>query len=146
MVRRQTDLGVDNEFFATTNNITSSVVLFLVEFLELQFLLIIVDGSDHDDQCDSDENSNTFDPFDLGFGTAFGGTSGTGVSVGFDTDRLIDTESEGNDGGDTQDDLREVLVDVIKLTRVLTKTLSFIAAHISWNRLFAFLGGTKFRP
>lgn len=106
MVHRGTDLGVNDELFTATDNVTSSIILFLVEFLELQFLLIIVDGSDHDDQCDSDENSDTLNPFDLGFSAAFRGTSGTGVSVGFDTDRLIDTESEGHNGGDTQDDLR----------------------------------------
>ena len=106
MLCRGTNLGVDDKFFATTNNITSSVVLFLIEFLELQFLLIIVDGSDHDDQCDSNEDSDTLNPFDLGFGTTFRGTSGTGVSVGFNTDRMIDTESERYDGGDTQDDLK----------------------------------------
>lgn len=112
----------------------------------MQLLLIIIDGTDHDDQCDSDENSDTFDPFDLGFSATFRGTTGTGVSMGFDTDGLIDTESKGNDSGDTQDDLRNGQRDPIQRTYVLTKTLSFIAAHISWNKLFAFFGGTKFRP
>jgi hypothetical protein len=103
---RRTNLGVDDKLLATTDNITSTIVLFLVEFLELKFLLVIVDRSNHDDQSDGDENGDTFNPFDLRFGTAFRGTSRTGVSVGFNTDRLVNTKSEGNDGGDTQDDLK----------------------------------------
>jgi hypothetical protein len=100
-----TYLGVDDKLFATTNNITASVILLFVEFLELQFLLIIVDGTDHDDQSDSDKNGDTFNPFDLWFSTAFRGTTGTGVSMRFDTDGLIDTKSERDNGGNTQNDL-----------------------------------------
>jgi hypothetical protein len=71
--------------------------------------LPIVDGSDQDDDGNSDKNGDTLDPFDL----RFFATSGVGATpfevwdrVVVHTDGLVDTEDERDKGGDTEDDLR----------------------------------------
>lgn len=105
----QTDLGVDSHPSSTSNTVDHPVVLLLVQLLELPLLLPIVDGSDQDDDGNSDKNGDTLDPFDL----RFFATSGVVATPGevFDrlvvhTDGLVNTEDEGDNGGDTQDDLR----------------------------------------
>jgi hypothetical protein len=105
----RTHLGVDSHPSSTSNTVDHPVVLLLVQFLELPLLLPIVDGSDQDDDGNSDKNGDTLDPFDLRFfATVRVGTSvfaGTSQFV-VDTDGLVDTEDKRDNGGDTQDDLR----------------------------------------
>jgi hypothetical protein len=105
----RTDLGIDSHPSSTSNTVDHPVVLLLVQLLELPLLLPIVDGSDQDDDGNSDKNGDTLDPFDL----RFFATSGVVATPGevFDrlvvhTDGLVNTEDEGDNGGDTQDDLR----------------------------------------
>jgi hypothetical protein len=105
----QTDLGVDSHPSSTSNTVDHPVVLLLVQLLELPLLLPIVDGSDQDDDGNSDKNGDTLDPFDLRFFTTVRvGTSGH-IHRGFfvvDTDGLVNTKDQRDNGGDTQDDLR----------------------------------------
>lgn len=109
--RRGTDLGVDAHPDPASNTVDRPVVLLLVQLLELSLLLPIIDGTDHDDDKNGDQDGDTLDPFDLrGRTTGFVETSGFTEfkRFVFYTDGLVDTEDKGNQGGDTQDDLPNI--------------------------------------
>lgn len=72
----------------------------------MTFFLPIVEGTDENDDKDSDSNSYTFDPIDLRESADTRGfrTSVRGESVRRSTEILIETECERDDGGDGKND------------------------------------------
>ena len=74
----------------------------LLELLELTFFLPIIEGTDENDDEDSNSDSYTFYPIYLGKGADSGsfGTSGRRKSIWRCTEILVETESERYDGGD----------------------------------------------
>jgi len=70
--------------------------------------LPIVDGTDHDNNENSDNNGNTFDPLDLRGVTETIKVFGCGITrdrLVIYTNRLVDTEGEGNDSDNGKQDL-----------------------------------------
>jgi hypothetical protein len=118
-------LDVDDHFTTASDDLDGTVVSLLVELFELSFLLPIIDGTDQDDDSDSDTDGNTFDPFDLGL-KATGSRAAVGlvddVVIGA-IDDLVDTESEGDDGSDSEQDLTSISIQVALLVENTHKNL-----------------------
>lgn len=100
-------LDVDDHFRAASNTLYRTVVPLLVELLELAFFLPVVDGTDQDDNGDSDTDGNTLNPVDLGGDTPSRRLTTLIVedNVVRRTQILVETESERDDGDDGKQNL-----------------------------------------
>lgn len=79
--------------------------------MELTLLLPIVNGTDEDDDENGDRDGDTLDPVNLSFGAGRAAASGRLVRVRRGTEVLVETEGEGDDGGDGKDDEDFILRD-----------------------------------
>ena len=84
-----------------------ALLLLRVELAELALLLVIIDGSDEDDDGDGDGDGDSLDPVDLRCGAEVGRRAASGFELlRGRADVLVKAESEGDDGGDGEDELR----------------------------------------
>lgn len=98
----------DEDSFTVAEGLDLAIFLLGIELAELSFLLVIVDGSDEDDDHDGEENGDTLDPGDLGilvadFLVVF--VVAVFLMVFRHTIVLIDTEGNRDDGSNQKQDL-----------------------------------------
>ena len=110
----QTDISdynvsdIDDLFGTVSNALDRSVLTLLVELFELAFLLPIVHRSDHDNNENGDDNSDTFDPFDVRSLAQSVRVFGRTVTCDWrmvDTDGLVDTKGQRDDGDNGKQNL-----------------------------------------
>jgi len=82
-------------------NLDGTIFLLFVESTKLAFLLPVVDGSNENDDEDSDDDGHTFDKIDLGF-RALLCSIGRARDGFVDTDVLVQSKSERYHGGDAE--------------------------------------------
>lgn len=100
--------NVDNHFGTTSDDFDRSVFSLFIELFELTFFLPIINGTDEDDDEDSNADSNTLDPVYLWWLTTDGGKTIFAVEDGsvINTEILVETEGKGDNSGDRKQDLK----------------------------------------